>query len=185
MDEVGQNGEFIPRLYVVRCPVIRQFVARVLAGHPLLNPFFAATMFLPRRTSTFEAQSGIRHFLHPLVADLRQPELDRFGFRTRHALHQPQQSLGIGDVGEIVFAVGGGQFQLVTICHQLTTLLGEAVLQDFPIISRRPIVSLLREHLDDVHDREPPRLGLLIVDTANFMLLKKGGVVLHGGEFRY
>jgi hypothetical protein len=67
----------------------------------------------------FEGASGVGHFLHPLAADAGEPEFDRLGLGAGDALDEAQQGLGIGDIGEVAFAVGGGQFQLVTICNWL------------------------------------------------------------------
>ena len=123
MDEVGENGVFIAFLDVVRGPVVGEFVAGFLPGHALLNPLVAAAMFLPGGTGAFEGAGGVGHFLHPLVADLGQPEFDRLGLGAGNALDEAQQSLGIGDIREVAFAIGGFQFQLVTIYNQLRSLL--------------------------------------------------------------
>ena len=63
---------------------------------------------------------GVGHLLHPLVADAGEPEFDRLGLGAGNALDEAQQGLGIGDIGEAAIAVGGGQFESVTICHGLT-----------------------------------------------------------------
>ena len=107
----------------MRGPVVGEFVAGFLSGHALLNPFVAAAMLLPGGAGTFEGAGGVGHFLHPLVAGFGKPEFDRLGFGTGNALNEAQQGFDIGHVGEVAFAVGGGQFQLVTICHQLTSFL--------------------------------------------------------------
>ena len=49
--------------------------------------------------------------------------------RPGDALDQAQQGLGIGYVSEAHFAVTGGQFQPVTVCHQLTPFLPKPFFQ--------------------------------------------------------
>ena len=108
MDEVGKNGVFLALFDIVIGPVVGEFIAGFLPGHALLDPLVAAAMFLPSGAGAFERKRGIGHFLHPLVADFGEPELDRFGFRAWNALDEAQQGLGIGNVGKVAFAVGGG-----------------------------------------------------------------------------
>jgi len=67
-----------------------------------------------------------RHLLHPLVADLGEPELDRLSLGAGNALNETQQRFGAGDIGEPHFPVAGGQFQLVTVCYQFTSLFSQA-----------------------------------------------------------
>ena len=38
-----------------------------------------------------------------------------------------QQIFGGGNVGQVIFAIGGGQFQSVTVCHRLTTFLAQTL----------------------------------------------------------
>ena len=85
------------------------------------------------------------------------------------------------EVGEVVLAVGSGQFQLVTICNQLTSFLGETVLQNLPIVPSSAGVRLLGEDLDDVHDREKTGFGFLIVEAADFAIFENGGDDFDGG----
>jgi len=161
-------------------PIIRQFVARFLAGHALLDPLGAAALCLPGLAGAGQRPGGVGHFLHPLVADFGQPKLDRFGLGAGDALDEAQQCLGGGNVGEITFAVGGGHFQLVTIRHQLTALLGQPLLEFVPIFSGGRKIRLLRQHPDDVHDREPPRLGRRVVVAADFVAFKNNQFIFHG-----
>ena len=111
-------------------------------------PFGAVGTF----ASAFEGKCGIRHFLHPLVADTGEPELDRFGLGAGNALDEAQQGLGIGDIGESLLAVLRQHFQLVTICYQFTSLSSQAAFEHLPILSRCLIIGLLRQYADDVHD---------------------------------
>ena len=46
---------------------------------------------------------------------------DRFRFGARYGLDKPQQCLGSSHIGKTLLAVFCRQFQLVTICHQLTS----------------------------------------------------------------
>ena len=109
----------------MRGPVVGEFVAGFLPGHALLNPLLAAAMFLPGGAGAFEGAGGVGHLLHPLVTDFGQPEFDRLGLGAGNALDEAKQGLGIGNIGEVAFAVGSGQFQLVTIRHLLTAFLVE------------------------------------------------------------
>ena len=47
VDDVGQDGKFLFLADLVIFPVTGQFVAGLLAGHPLLNPLFASALLLP------------------------------------------------------------------------------------------------------------------------------------------
>jgi hypothetical protein len=89
-------------------------------------------------------------------------------------LDEAQQGLGIGDVREVAFAVGGFQFQLVTICNQLRSLLVQPVFQHFPVVLSRLVIRLLGEDSNDVHNRKPPRFGLFVVEAADSVSLKNG-----------
>jgi hypothetical protein len=114
------------------------------------------------------------------VADFREPEFDRLGLWARNTLDETQQGLGSGDVSEVAFAVGGRQFQLVTICNQLASFLAESVFQNLPVVSGGLEIRLLGENLDDVHDGEKPGFGLLVVEAADFALLEDGRDDFHG-----
>ena len=50
MDDIGEDGVFILFLDLVCSPIVGEFVAGFLSGHALLNPLFAATVFLPGST---------------------------------------------------------------------------------------------------------------------------------------
>ncbi len=99
--------------------------------------------------------------------------------RAGNTLDEAQQGLGVGDVGEAHFAVVGGQFEPVTICHQLTAFLSEPLFQLVPILSGRLKIRLLGEDSDNVHNRKPPRFGLFVVNAADFVSLKNGQVFFH------
>ena len=105
--------------HVVIGPVVGELVPCFLAGHALLNPFLAASVLLPRLPGTIQRSRRIGHFLHPFVAHLGEPEFDGLGLWAGNALDEAQQGLRGCDVGEVAFAVGGRQFQSVTICHRL------------------------------------------------------------------
>ena len=181
MDEVGEDGVFIAFLDVVRGPIVGEFVAGFLPGHALLNPLVAAAMLLPGGAGAFEGTGGVGHFLHPLVADAGEPEFDRLGLGAGNALDEAQEGLGIGDVGEAHFTVVGGQFEPVTICHQLTSLFVQALSELVPVFSGGLVIGLLGEYLDDVHDGEEPSLGLFVVEAADSVSLKNGQVFFHNG----
>jgi hypothetical protein len=69
---------------------------------------------------------------------------------------------------------------LVTICNQLASFLAESVFQNLPVVSGGLVIGLLGENLDDVHDREKPGFGLLVVEAADFALLEDGRDDFHG-----
>ena len=108
VNDVGQNGKFLPRLDVMLAPIVRQLVARLLTRHALLNPFFAAAMLLPCRPRTVERQSGVGHFLHALIAHLGQPELDGLGFGAGHRLDDAQERGCFSAIGFTLLAICSG-----------------------------------------------------------------------------
>jgi len=67
----------------------------------------------------------------------------------------------------------------VTICHQLAAFLPKPLFQLVPVFSGCLKIRLLGEHLNDVHNGEKPRLGLLVVDAADFVPFKNGEVFFH------
>ena len=103
-------------------------------------PFGAVGTF----ASAFEGKCGIRHFLHPLVADTGEPELDRFGLGAGNALDEPQQGFSGRHIGAVTFAVGSRHFQLVTFCDHLTSFDFQTVFQGRPIALCLPVFMLLR-----------------------------------------
>jgi len=56
----------------------------------------------------------------------------------------------------VIFTIGSGQFQSVTICHRLAAFLAQAFLQPVPVLARRLVIRLLDQRLNDDDDREPP-----------------------------
>jgi hypothetical protein len=63
----------------------------------------------------------------------------------------------------------------------LAAFLVEPVFQHLPAVSGALVIRLIREHLNDVHNRGEPHFGLLIVDTADFVSLKNGQFFFHNG----
>ena len=110
----------------------------------------------------------------------RQPELNRLRFRTGSRLHQSEKGFGCGNIGEVAFAVGVEQFQSVTIRHRLTPLLAEPLFQFIPVFTRRLVIWLLGQHLNDVHHREPPCFIGFVVHPADCVVLEKGVLNRHG-----
>lgn len=179
MNDVGQNRVFLARLDVVIRPIIGQLVARFLPGHALLDPLLAAPVLLPGGAGAIQRQARVGHFLHPLVAHLRQPQLDRLGLGAGHRLHQAQQGFGGGDIGQALLAVLGGHFQLVTVCYQLAAFLVQTTFQHLPVFSGGLIVSRLRQHPNNVDHRKQPRLSRLVIHAADCMRFKNGWLGLH------
>jgi hypothetical protein len=58
-------------------------------------------------------------------------------------LNQVQKRLGGGHIGQVILAVGGRQFQLVTICRQLTAFLAQPLFQLGPAFARGGWIRLL------------------------------------------
>lgn len=115
----------------------------------------------------------VRHFPHPLVADLGEQELEQLCFGTGHALDKPPQSLSTGDVSEVVLAVGGGEFQAVTICHRLKSFPSETA------PSACSSIFWLAKNLSEAHDREKPEFRLLAVESTDFAIPENGGDDFH------
>jgi len=64
----------------------------------------------------------------------------------------------------------------VTTRHRLAAFLVEPLFELVPVLPGRLVIGLLGEDLDDVHDREEPRLSFLVVDAADSVSLKNGQV---------
>jgi hypothetical protein len=94
-------------------------------------------------------------------------------------LDDAQQGFGGGNVGQVVLAVSGRQFQSVTACHRLTTLFGKTPSELVPVFPRRLVVSLLCQHLHHVNHREPPRLGAFVKHAADGLAVELGGQDFH------
>ena len=105
-------------------------------------------------------------------------------FGAGDGLDQAQQGFGSGHVSEVVFAIRSGQFQSVTVCHRLTSLLGKSLFQLVPVLPGGLKVRLLGEDLDDIDDGEEPCVGLFVVDAADGVAFERGGDDVHGGTLR-
>ena len=179
VDKVGEQGKLLPRRDAVLGPIVGEFVARLLPGHALLDPLVAAPELLPGLAGAVECLRRVCDLLHALVTYLGQPQLDGFGLGTGDGLHQAQQALGGGAVGQVVLAVCSGQFQSVTSCHRLTALLGKAPLELVPVLAGCLIVSLLGQHLYDIDDRKPPGVRGFVVQAADRLAIELGGQDFH------
>ena len=118
-DLVGQNRVFHAFLYPARIPFIGQFLAHLNGLQALIDPFAAVAFLEIGFQRTVDRQLRVDCFLDPLPTDLRQPELERFGFRRGNGLDDAQELLGVGYVSQALFAVCCSHFQLLTICKQL------------------------------------------------------------------
>ena len=58
-----------------------------------------------------------------IVTDLRPPLFPQGGRGGYAPAAEAEEGFGVGDVGEAEFAVFGGEFQSVTICHRLIAFL--------------------------------------------------------------
>ena len=152
---------------------------RAWPGHALGDPLFTAAQLAPSLPGPLQRQSRIGDLPHPFVSHPGEPKLDRLRLGTGNGLNQPQQSLGGSHIGEIVFAVGGWQLQLVTICHQLASLLMQPLFELVPVFPGNGGIRLLGEDADNVDDREPPCLRGFVVDAAYRLILEQGGM---GGD---
>ena len=180
MDEVGKDGEFLAPLDLVAVPIVGKLVAGFLPGHPLGDPLLATSMSLPGFAGAVQRERRIGHLLHAFIAHLGQPQLDGLGLRAGHGLHKAQQGFGCGYVGQPLPAITRGHFQLVTICHQLAAFLHQALFELAPVLAGGLIIRLLRQHLDDIDDREPPGFGRFVIDATDFVFLENGRLVFHG-----
>ena len=79
----------------------------------------------------------------------------------------------------LCFAVSCGHFQSVTICHRLTSFFRQSLLELVPILPGGLKIRLLREHLNDVHDRKPPGFGFCVIDATDFVAFEDGEVFIH------
>jgi hypothetical protein len=88
-----------------------------------------------------------------LETHLRQPLLEGLRLLGGDRLNDAEHRLDARAVGSVTLAIGGRQFQFVTICHDLVcTFLQEPLLELAPIGAR--ILRLrLNERPDGVHDR--------------------------------
>ena len=116
-------AEFLALFDVVVAPVIGQLVARLLSSHALLYQFFATPVLLPGFAGASQRKAGVSHLLHAFITHPGQPQFDWLGLWAGDGLHQPQQGFGCSHVGEVVFTIGSGQFQSVTVCHRLAAVL--------------------------------------------------------------
>jgi len=110
-----------------------------------------------------------------LVDDLRKPAFDGLRLGAGHGLDEAEQGLGGGYIGEAHLAVVSRYFQLVTVCHQLTSFSAQPLFQFVPIPPRGLVIRLLDQGLNDVDHREPPSLRGIIIEPANLVLLEEGG----------
>ena len=84
-------------------------------------------MLLPVFPRPVKRSHGVRHVLHAFIADLGQPEFDRFRFGTGNGLDKTEKRFRIGDIGKVLLPVSSLQFQSVTNCHRLTSLIYSVV----------------------------------------------------------
>ena len=93
-----------------------------------MHPFLGVTLFQIRLKGPVNGLFGIDRLLDALPAHLGQPQLKRLRFGRRDGLDDTQKLLRVGNVGETFFAIGGGHFQLLTICKQfICTLAGQTI----------------------------------------------------------
>jgi hypothetical protein len=85
----------------------------------------------------------------------------------------------LGDCGVPLFSVLGRKFQLVTVCHQFTPLIAQALFELVPVLPRNGGVRLPCEDADDIDDREKPCFRGFVVHTAYRLILEQSGL---GGD---
>ena len=78
-----------------------------------------------------------------------------------------------------LFAVGGGELQLVTSCHQFTALLGKAAFELVPVLAGNEGIGLLRQHLNDIHHGKPPGVRRLVIQPTDGVAVELGGQDFH------
>ena len=125
---------------------------------------------------TLQPKGRIGNLLEALIAHLGKPELDGLRFGAGNGLNQPEQRLRVGYIGESLFSVFRGQFQLVTVCHQLAALSTQALFELVPVFPGDGRIRLLREDADDIDNREPPCLCCYVIDAAYRVILEESGM---------
>jgi hypothetical protein len=65
---------------------------------------------------------------------------------------------------------------LVTVCHQLASLIAQALFELVPVFPGDGRIRLLCEDADDVDDREKPRFRGFVVYTAYRLILEESGL---------
>jgi len=73
--------------------------------------------------------------------------------------------------------MGSRHLQLVTGCHQLTSLLGKPALELVPVFAGGQVIRLLRQHLHHINDRKPPGFHGFVVHTTDGLAFELGGQV--------
>jgi hypothetical protein len=91
-------------------------------------------------------------------------------------LDQPEQRLRVGYIGESLFPVFRGQFQLVTVCHQFTAFSAQTLFEFVPVFPGDSCIRLLRQNADDIDNREPPCLCCFFVNSAYRLILEESGM---------
>ena len=138
-----------------------------------MHPLLAVAFFEIGLQRTVDRLFRVDGFLNALAADPRQPELERFGFRRRHRLHNAQKLFRVSSVGQTVFPVLRFHFQLLTICKQFIRALGfQSFFQNRPIGARMTRVRLIGQHTDHVHHGEIPCLFFFVPGHADRLVFK-------------
>jgi hypothetical protein len=92
VNDIGEDGKLLSLLYLVTGPLVGRFVARLLPGHALGDPLFAAAQFAPILPGPLQRQSRIGDLPQPFIAHLRKPTLERLRLGGRDGLNQPENS---------------------------------------------------------------------------------------------
>ena len=71
-------------------------------------------------------------------------------------------------------------FQLVTVCHQFTAFLFQALFQLVPVFSPGVVVRAVCQNTDQIHNGEVPFLSFRIPRHADLLILKSWIALLSG-----
>lgn len=118
-----EDCEFLALFDSPLFPLIGEFVPDGDAWQAFFDPFFRVTLLLVDLTHALGGEFRVFDLFEPLVADLGEPEFERFGFGGWDGLDDTQELFGIGDIGHALFSVSGGHFQTVTIRHGFISFL--------------------------------------------------------------
>ena len=86
-------------------PFIRQFLADLDGLQPLVDPFTSIAFLEVRFQSSLDGQLWVNGFFNALPSNLCQPQLERFRFGRGNRLDDSENLLGVGHIGQTLFAI--------------------------------------------------------------------------------
>ena len=109
-DLSGKDGEFFLLFDAALFPFAGEFVADGDAAQSLFNPRFGIAFLLVNSPHPFGSEFWVFDLLESLVADLREPAFEGFGFGRWDGLDETKELFGVGRTDRADFAVGSGHF---------------------------------------------------------------------------